>query len=280
MKATKIASIFAVTAIAAAVSTTTIAAEAVFSGEAGLQYKMLDSGDVLDASDFAEIELAIDTGLVYAEVEYGTNATASGKSTLDIEKIYVKQGAVQFGKFDGTLSDGAFYGNDDVYGGVTVASKQAAIRYEVAKGLKVAIEGSDAVDSDGNTVLGFAAVYKLDMGAAKVALSAGSLDEDTVYNLGLQFTGGPATVSLNYGGGEVSDADKAEVNLTIEAALSDSFVVSLEYGDDTESDASDDGMVVIASYTVDSVRYYVENGSGDFFGDAKEYTEIGAKVEF
>ncbi|MCW8355389.1 hypothetical protein N5P32_05580, partial [Marinomonas pontica] len=126
MKAIKLASVFAVSAVAAAVSTATFAADAIITGNAGIEYVTNDNGtSELSGTNEGELELQIDTGIVYAELEFATNGgTAEAGEGVDIglEKLYVKQGAVSFGRFDGTVATGSFMGMDEYYGGVDLST--------------------------------------------------------------------------------------------------------------------------------------------------------------
>lgn len=259
MKAIKLASIFAVTAVAAAVSTTTLAAEGVFSGQAGLKFVDTKATNGKSWNSEGEVNLNIDTGVVSSLIEF-RGATAT------IVTAVVKQGAVSFGDFDGSISDDAVIKASRVIEGeYSDGSKtDIGVRYDVAPGLKVALEMKTA--SDG---VGVAAYYKADLGMATVSVSAGSYagetagvaDEVTNYGLGLSVPAGAATLIASYGAGETTSGttkkDVAIMNVGASFQVSDAFKVGLHHAIDDEN--SMDNTEIAAWYTAGDVTYYVAN---------------------
>lgn len=283
MKAIKLASVFAVSAVAAAVSTSTFAAEPVFSGEAGIEYTSFygDSkakGDLADGTDLGEIELSIDTGIVYAELEIaGTDNDEATK--IGIEKLYVKQGALSFGRFDGSVAANAFMGMDEIgYTGIDLNVGEVAgrkgdtdntgVRYVVAPGLTVALEASSNTDAGEDSDIGGAISYIADMGGMKLGISGGVLGDANAVNVGGQFDAGPATLSLNYGVGEqgfdASDdtKDVEEVGFGVEFAATEALTLTLQYAKDLEGADEEDGTYFIAEYAAGDLTYYFENYNG------------------
>ena len=232
MKAIKLASVFAVSAVAAAVSTSTFAAEPVFSGEAGIEYTSYygnakTNNDLVDGTDIGELELSIDTGVVYAEIEVATSGVDEG-TTIGFEKLYVKQGAVSFGRFDGSVAAGAFMGMDEIgYTGVDLRTvdgdtDNTGVRYKAAPGLTVALEATNNDNDDSD--VGAAISYVADLEGIKLGISGGAIDDANAVNVGAQFNAGPATISLNYGVGERGAAnntttDHEEVGFGVELSL-------------------------------------------------------------
>ncbi|MCZ2723219.1 hypothetical protein O1D97_16765 [Marinomonas sp. 15G1-11] len=273
MKAIKLASIFAVSAVAAAVSTTTFAAEAVFSGEAGIEYTSYYGNakgvsDLADGTDNGEVELVVDTGVVYAEIEIAANGADEG-TTIGMEKLYVKQGAVSFGRFDGTVATGAFMGMDEIHGGVDLRTAagdtdNTGVRYVVAPGLTVALEATTSTATDDSDV-GVAASYVADLGGFKAGISAGSIGDANSVNLGFQVDAGAATISANYGTGEQgtgTTTDVSEAGMSVAFAASDALTLTLEYAKDLEG-AKNDGTYFVAEYTVGDLTYSFKNYNGD-----------------
>ena len=290
MKAIKLASVFAVSAVAAAVSTSTFAAEPVFSGEAGIEYTSYygdskDNNDLVDGTDIGELELSIDTGVVYAEIEVATTG-ADEATKIGFEKLYVKQGAVSFGRFDGSVSAGAFMGMDEIGStGIDLVTgdgdtDNTGVRYKVAPGLTVALEATNN-DNDDSEV-GAAISYIADLGAAKVGISGGAVGDANAVNVGAQFNAGPATVSVNYGTGESgtdTTTDREEAGFSVELAATDALTLTLQYNKDLEAadGADDDGTYFIASYAAGDLTYYFENYNGVF---DDEMNIVGVKASF
>ncbi|RBO83382.1 hypothetical protein [Marinomonas aquiplantarum] len=302
MKAIKLASVFAVSAVAAAVSTTTIAAEGVFSGNAGIEYVAVDDGNNdLSGTNEGEVELAIDTGIVYAEIEIATSGGDEG-TKIGMEKLYVKQGAVSFGRFDGSVSTGSFMGMDEYFGGVDLKTSgdtdNTGIRYQVSPELTVAIEATESVDAvaavadDPNTNadetvdaveaqdsdIGFALSYVKDFGAFKAGISGGSVGDANAVNVGVQTMAGPATVSLNYGSGAsgvTGDTDVELMTASVAYAASEALTLTLEFSSNLEAET--DGTYFVGEYAAGDLIYYVKNYAGDL---DTELTKVGVKAEF
>ena len=290
MKAIKLASVFAVSAVAAAVSTTTFAADAIITGEAGVEYVSYGSGEGNDAADgtnLSELELHVDTGVVYAELEIAGTGTDEDVD-IGLEKIYVKQGAVSFGRFDGTVATGSFFGMDEIYGGVDLVTGSSdtdstGVRYKVTPELTVALEATRPAgteDSEG----GFAASYVKDFGAFKAGISGGSVGDANAVNVGLQSVSGPATVSLNYGVGEKgtgTTTDREQLTASVAFAATDALTLTLEFSSELEQEI--DGTYFVAEYAAGDLTYYVENYAGDLTdatnGDGNR-TIVGVKSVF
>jgi len=273
MKAIKLASVFAVSAVAAAVSTSTFAAEPVFSGKAGIEYTSYygdskNDNDLLDGTDLGEIELSIDTGVVYAEIEIaGTNNDEN--PDIGIEKLYVKQGALSFGRFDGSVAAKAFMGMDEIgYTGLDLRTADGdtdntGVRYAVAPGLTVAIEATNNDNDDSE--IGGAIAYIADMGGMKLGISGGVLGDANAVNVGAQFDAGPATLSLNYGVGERENfsttTDHEEAGFGVEFAATEALTLTLQYANELETEV--DGTYFIAEYEAGDLTYYFENYNGE-----------------
>ena len=291
MKAIKLASVFAVSAVAAAVSTSTFAAEPVFSGTAGIEYTSYygDSkakGDLADGTDIGEIEISVDTGVVYAELEI---AGTDDDENVDIglEKLYVKQGAVSFGRFDGSVAAGAFMGMDEIgYTGLDLRTEQGdtdntGVRYAVAPGLKVALEATSNTATEDSEV-GVALSYVADLEGVKLGISGGVLEDSNSVNVGAQFNAGPATVSVNYGVGERWDKDNSvwidaeEAGFGVEFAATEALTLTLQYANELEAD--EDGTYFIAAYKAGDLTYYFENYNGEYAG--MEANIVGVKASF
>uniref|UniRef100_A6W0D4 Porin domain-containing protein n=1 Tax=Marinomonas sp. (strain MWYL1) TaxID=400668 RepID=A6W0D4_MARMS len=320
MKAIKLASVFAVTAVAAAVSTATFAADAIITGEAGVEYTTYNGDskavkDLADGTDLGELELHVDTGIVYAELEVKTTGVDEG-TKIGMEKLYVKQGAVSFGRFDGTVATGSFMGMDELFGGVDLKTAagdtdNTGIRYKVTPELTIAVEATDsvkavsAVADDPATAadesvaaveakkseIGFAASYVMDFGAFKAGLSGGVVGDANAVNVGVQTVAGPATLSLNYGVGEkgtktatTTTTDVEQVTASVALAATDALTLTLEYSQDLESTGKPDGTYFIAEYVAGDLTYYVKNYAGDLAArsdtNGAEQTTVGVKVFF
>ncbi len=302
MKAIKLASVFAVTAVAAAISTATFAAEPVFSGNAGVEYVTDDNGnDDLSGTNDAEVEISVDTGIVYAEIEIATSGGDEG-TTIGMEKLYVKQGAVSFGRFDGTVATGSFFGMDEYYGGVDLVTSgdtdNTGIRYQVTPELTIAIEATESVDAVSavaddaatnadetvaavaaqDSDIGFAISYVKDFGGFKAGISGGSVGDANAVNIGAQTVAGPATLSLNYGSGASGVTGATDVELmtaSIALAATEALTLTLEFSSDLE--AENDGTYFVGEYASGDLVYYVENYAGDL---GSELTKVGVKANF
>ena len=318
MKAIKLASVFAVTAVAAAVSTATFAADAIITGEAGVEYVQYHGsasdtkGDTADGTDLGELELHVDTGIVYAELEFKTTGEDEG-TDINMEKLYVKQGAVSFGRFDGSVATGAFMGMDEIFGGVDtrdnrVVNKETdntGIRYKVTPEFTVAVEASgsrnvrvasgtgatavtaqEKIDSE----IGGALYYVKDFGVVKLGVSAGAIGDTNAYNIGAQTTVGMATISANYGAGKTiddvdtdsssatTDVEQAQINIAL--AVTDALTLTYEYARDLENSGKAgkadhvDATYFIAEYAVGDLTYYYKN----YNGDAELNSDIGKNI--
>jgi|TARA_R110001632_G_scaffold70372_2_gene163954 hypothetical protein len=285
MKAIKLASVFAVTAVAAAISTATFAADAIITGNAGIEYVTNDNGtSELSGTNEGELELQIDTGIVYAELEFATNGgTAEAGEGVDIglEKLYVKQGAVSFGRFDGTVATGSFMGMDEYWGGVDLVTSgdtdSTGIRYKVSPELTVALEATAASGTEDGDI-GVAASYVMDFGGFKAGISGGSVGDATAANIGVQAVTGPATLSLNYGTGEAGATGATDVErmtASVALAATDALTLTLEFSSDLE--AENDGTYFVGEYAAGDLTYYVKNYAGDL---GSELTKVGVKASF
>jgi len=290
MKAIKLASVFAVTAVAAAVSTATFAADAIITGEAGVEYVTTkDSTDELDGTDLGELELHVDTGIVYAELEFKTTGNNEDASDVNMEKLYVKKGAVSFGRFDGTVATGSFFGMDELFGGVDLVTAagdtdNTGIRYKVTPELTVALEATESTTTEDSDI-GVAVSYVQDFGGFKAGISGGSVGDANAVNIGAQTVAGPATLSLNYGIGEEgtdTTTDREQLTASIALAATDALTLTLEYSNELEKEI--DGTYFIAEYAVGDLTYYVKNYAGDLAADSStngaEQTIVGVKAFF
>ncbi|ADZ90619.1 porin [Marinomonas mediterranea] len=298
MKAIKLASVFAVSAVAAAVSTTTFAAEPVFSGEAGIEYTSYASdakkGDSLDGTDVGEVEFSVDTGVVYAEVEIATSGADEG-TTIGMEKLYVKQGDVKFGRFDGTVATKAFMGMDEIgFSGVDLNTDQGTkgdtdntgVRYSVTPELTVSLEATEAAGKE-DSQIGFAAAYVADMGDFEVGVSAGSIDDATAVNLGAKTSMDAVTLAVNYGMGDrgVKGIEEAsEYGFSVAFAASDALTLTLQYANQTTNagtagakDKETDGTYFVAEYVSGDLTYSFENYNGDI---GTEKNVLGVTASF
>ena len=288
MKAIKLASIFAVSAVAAAVSTTTFAAEPVFSGTAGISYTSGATTNTLSGTDDAEIEIAIDTGVVYMEIEFGVGATGETVTT-GLEKAYVTQGAVQFGRFDGTLADGAFLGVNE-NGGIDLNSNSdtddTGVRYALSDELSISLEGTQAGGADVDSEIGGAISYVADMGAGTFGVSGGSVGESNVVTVGYSMDVAGTTFAAAYASGEQWDStngvlEKTSMAVSAEMTPTDATSLNIEYASNTSEttagvETDTDGLYVYGDYTSGDLTYYVEYYSKDF-GDT---TEVGVNASF
>tara|TARA_R110001599_G_scaffold73034_3_gene202190 strand:- start:6943 stop:7812 length:870 start_codon:yes stop_codon:yes gene_type:complete len=289
MKAIKLASVFAVTAVAVAVSSTTFAAEPVFSGNAGIEYLIQDnSTNELSGNREGEVEISVDTGVVYAEIEIGTSGDDEGTS-VGIEKLYVKQGAVSFGRFDGTVATGSFMGMDEYWGGVDIITNpktsttsandtdNTGVRYKVSPELTVALEATNAAGTNDSDI-GFALSYVQDFGGFKAGISGGSVGDANAVNVGAQTVAGPATLSLNYGSGVsgvTGATDVERMTASIALAATDALTLTLEFSSNLETEK--DGTYFVGEYAAGDLVYYVKNYAGDL---GSELTKVGVKANF
>ena len=284
MKAIKLASVFAVSAVAAAVSTATFAAEPVFTGNAGVEYVSVNDGtNELSGTKEFEVEVSVDTGIVYAEIEIATTGEDEG-TTVGMEKLYVKQGAVQFGRFDGTVATGSFMGMDELFSGVDLETQadndtdNTGIRYMVTPELTVALEATNASGSEDGEI-GAAISYVADLGAFKAGISGGAVGESNAFNLGVQTTAGIATISANYGSGVQGfngETDVSKANVSVALAATEALTLTLEFAKDLEGD-EDTGTYFVGEYAVGDLVYYVKNFAGDL---TTEQTKVGVKANF
>ncbi|BFM49121.1 hypothetical protein [Marinomonas sp. THO17] len=292
MKAIKLASVFAVSAVAAAVSTSTLAADAIITGEAGVEFVTIDDGvDELDGTDLGELELHVDTGIVYAELEFKTTGDDEGVTT-GLEKLYVKQGAVSFGRFDGSVSTGSFMGMDEIYSGVDLVTStdndtdNTGIRYKATPELTFAVEATSATDTEDSDI-GFALSYVADLGGFKAGVSGGSVGDANAVNVGLQTQAGPATLSLNYGSGAkgaTGDTDVEQMTASIAFAATDALTLTLEYSQDLETDGEPSATYFVGEFVSGDLTYYVKNYAGDTseatIDAGSERTIVGVKTFF
>ncbi|WP_063332066.1 hypothetical protein [Marinomonas sp. TW1] len=297
MKAIKLASVFAVSAVAAAVSTSTIAAEPVFKGTAGLEYKSQEGGSDA-ASSRGEVNIIGDTGVVYFDLDMeGSSAKSAGDgsierndkndTTFSLDEIYVKQGAVQFGDFDGTILDSVAYSagvEEDLDDAKGDFGDDLGIRYMVNDNLTVALEVTE-----GENVGSLAVAYTTEMNGLTLGVSAGykmSDDDlaDQLVTVGLQAPLGMATLSSFVRVGSVADADIMNTGLGLDLPVSEQLTLAAQYYvEGGESDAGvdevDQGILeATAYYTVGDVSYYASFISKEV--DNADYSVVGAKVSF
>ncbi|MFD1384669.1 hypothetical protein ACFQ45_14965 [Rhodanobacter aciditrophus] len=274
MKAIKLASVFAVSAVAAAVSTTTFAAEPVFTGSAGLEYKATDADGGDAAGSNGEVNIIGDTGLVYFDLDMDT-----GNGNFVLDEAFVKQGAVSFGDFDGSLADGAAYSagvREDNDGAKKTLGTDLGIRYSVMPGLTVAAEMAE-----GSSQSSVAASYSQDLGVATLGLSGafgfGTDADNQIMTAGVSVPAGMATVTGFYQTGKASDADVTSYGLGLDLALTEAVSAAAQYYVDDEADK---GGVTEGSlyYTAGDIVYYVSYV--DYENDTSDYSVIGAEASF
>lgn len=289
MKAIKLASVFAVSAVAAAVSTTTFAAEPVFKGTAGLEYQSyMDDANTNDdfASSRGEVNIIGDTGVVYFDLDMsntGTNA-ASG---FVLDEIYVKQGAVQFGDFDGTILDDVAFSagvEEDLDDAKGDFGDDLGIRYMVSDKLTVALETTEGTNKGS-----LAVAYTTDLSGLTLGVSAGykmsddDLD-DQLLTVGIKAPLGMATLSSFIRVGSVADADIMNTGLGIDLPVSEDLSLAVQYyvegGESAPgTDEVDQGILeATAYYAVGDVKYYASYISKEV--KDSDYTVVGAKVSF
>ncbi|WP_438467053.1 hypothetical protein [Marinomonas sp. PE14-40] len=278
MKAIKLASIFAVSAVAAAVSTTTIAAEPVFSGDAGLSYTDTDGSDGSYGSE-GEVNIKIDTGVVYMDLDWESGDDGG----FDLDEAYVTQGAVQFGDFDGSLIDSAaVYGgvdNGDDY--VSDLSANLGVRYAVTDELTVAFEATQDTDNDG-----LAVAYTTDLDVATLYLSGGIHGDDgSAVAVGAEIPLGNAFTLAGYAqsGTTTADADMGSYAIGFDFAVSDALTLSAAYMEDTETDDVSN-VEFTAFYTAGDVTYmvdYVDYSDEDTVANTREdFVKVSAVASF
>jgi hypothetical protein len=290
MKAIKLASVFAVTAVAAAVSTATFAAEPVFSGQAGISYTSYDKYSEVNQVGKGELDLTVDTGVVVTSVEFR-------ESNTKLLAAYVKQGAVSFGDFDGSISDDAWTIGDDIVDVKSTPSGAAGIRYAVMPNLTVALEAT-AADSTANAEkdsdIGVAVKYSQDLGMASVSASAGSVGDYMSYTVGASAdVASGVTLAASFGsytdGSGAKDETRVASGVSVSVAASDALTLTAVYGmfdneDATGAKYDSSGTYLNVSYKVGDVTYYVENSAGDdfekFAKSEVKATTIGAKASF
>jgi hypothetical protein len=288
MKAIKLASVFAVTAVAVAVSSTTFAAEPVFKGTAGLEYASFedDSGTSDAATSRGEVNIIGDTGVVYFDLDM-EGASTGTDGGFDLDEIYVKQGAVQFGDFDGTILDSVAYSagveqDEDV--SKDDFGDDLGIRYMVSDELTVALE-----ITEGTNVGTLAVAYSTEVSGLTLGVSVGykmsddDLD-DQLLTVGVKAPLGMATLSSFVRVGAIADADIMQYGVGLDLPVSEQLTLAAQYyTKDGESavgtDEVDQGIAeVTAYYAVGDVKYYVSYL--DYEAAGSDYSVVGAKVSF
>ncbi|TBR44303.1 hypothetical protein CBF23_002990 [Marinomonas agarivorans] len=292
MKATKLASIFAVTAVAAAVSTTTLAAEAVFSGDAGLKVTQTDPESGNKSSENkseGEVNIIMDTGVVYLDMDMETvltdidtnNGDKSKKSSFVLDEIYVTQGAVQFGDFDGSLTDAAVE-----YGGVdegddysTDLGFDLGVRYTIMDGLVVAVEAVE-----GTSKSGIAFAYEGEFGPVTARLSYGHKmdgeDDDTALAFGASFDAGVVTLHAYSQSGELDGTtDLGSTGFGVDLDITEDFSISVAALDNTEKD-TEDNTEVTAYYTAGDLTYWATMVDYNEDQSDTDFTTVGVQASF
>ncbi|NVK73545.1 MAG: hypothetical protein HWE24_08705 [Oceanospirillaceae bacterium] len=299
MKAIKLASVFAVSAVAAAVSTTTFAAEPVFTGTAGLEYQSNEKGSDAAASR-GEVNIVGDTGVVYFKLDMEGSTTKSdgsgvndtnGNTALSLDAIYVKQGAVQFGDFDGSLIDSKAYSagvEEDNDGAKYTLGDDLGVRYMVTDDLTVAVEVKE-----GDNRATFSGAYEaaLDSGLT-LGLSAGFKNTEAknqIVTVGAKLPLGMATLSAFAQTGKKADLKVSNIGLGVDLSLTEQLTLAAQYYDQSGETLAADKVTVIdqekmsvaevtAYYTVGDVKYYASYV--DYDAKNKDYSVVGAKVSF
>lgn len=291
MKATKLASIFAVTAVAAAVSTTTLAAEAVFSGEAGLSVKQTnpETGDKSSTNGSeGELNITVDTGVVYLKMDMDSVVTGVDDEneliradSFVLDAAYVTQGAVQFGDFDDSLFDSVAYESSvEEAEDYTPGGYDLAVRYAVTPELKVAFELEEGGNGNGVVV-----AYGADLGVATLGASYKTYfdreDDETGFILGLTVPAGIATIYAHaYAGESTAKKDQGSTSFGIDLNLTDSLLIAAAANDDTEDD-NQDNTEISAFYTAGDLTYYATVIS---FNEKQttdtSFTKVGVKASF
>lgn len=280
MKAIKLASIFAVSAVAAAVSTTTFAADGVFSGSAGLYLNSYDTSDSTYSSD-GELNIIVDTGVVYIDMDMAndiTDADGDSNSSFVMDEAYVTQGAVQFGDFDGSLIDAAvtYAGTEEGNDYSSDLGASLGVRYAVSDDLTVAFEMTEGTDDDG-----FGVSYSADLGVAALTISGGLQGDDgSAVAAGVEMPLGAATVSGYYQSGKsTADADISSYGAGVDFAVSDALAVAATYLEDGETSGKSN-MEFSAFYTAGDVEYvatYIDYSEED---GSEDYMILGARASF
>jgi hypothetical protein len=275
MKAIKLASIFAVSAVAAAVSTTTIAAEPVFSGTAGFYFTSNDAAGTDDqyTSD-GEVNIKIDTGVVYMDLDW----EGGDNGGFDLDEAYVTQGAVQFGDFDGSLMDAAVsYGGVD--NGADYSSNLGSnlgVRYAVTDELTVAFEATQDTDDDG-----FAVSYSADLDVATLTVSGGVHGDDgSLVTAGVELPLGDAVTLAGYvqSGSTTADADIANSGIGVDFAVTEALTVSAAVLDNSENDKSN--VEFTAFYTAGDITYMVDYVDYNDTDGRSDFLKVGATASF
>jgi len=293
MKAIKLASVFAVSAVAAAVSTTTFAAEPVFTGTAGLEYQSNEKGSDAAASR-GEVNIVGDTGVVYFKLDMEGSTTKSdgsgvndknGNTALSLDAIYVKQGAVQFGDFDGSLIDAAALSagvEEDNDGAKYTLGDDLGVRYMVSDELTVALEVAE-----GDNMGTVSASYSTNIAGGTLAISGGVKSTEAknqLLTVGFSAPIGMATLSTFLQGGSKADLDVFNSGIGIDLSLSEQLTLAAQFYNQTGEaaknvDLVDQGVAeVTAYYTVGDVKYYASYV--DYEAKNKDYSVVGAKVSF
>jgi len=293
MKAIKLASVFAVSAVAAAVSTTTFAAEPVFTGTAGLEYQSNEKGSDAAASR-GEVNIVGDTGVVYFKLDMEGSTTKSdgsgvndknGNTALSLDAIYVKQGAVQFGDFDGSLIDAAALSagvEEDNDGAKYTLGDDLGVRYMVSDELTVALEVAE-----GDNMGTVSASYSTNIAGGTLAISGGVKSTEAknqLLTVGYSAPIGMATLSTFLQGGSKADLDVFNSGIGIDLSLSEQLTLAAQFYNQTGESAKNVDLVdqgvaeVTAYYTVGDVKYYASYV--DYEAKNKDYSVVGAKVSF
>jgi hypothetical protein len=299
MKAIKLASVFAVTTVAAAVSTATFAADAVFKGTAGLEYKSYldDASTKADAAGTnGEVNIVGDTGVVYFKLDMegstvksnGTPQDTKSNTALNLDAIYVKQGAVKFGDFDGSLVDAAALSagvredNDDAKYDL---GDDLGIRYAVNDSLTVAVE----VAEGGNKGT-LSASYKMDLAGGTLAVSGGYKSVKNVDNqiltVGFSAPLGMATLSTFIQAGSKADLDVMNTGVGLDLAVTEQVSLAAQYyteaGEASKGvDKVDAGvMELTAYYQAGDIQYYASYIGYEGNNDVNNYSVVGAEVSF
>ncbi|WP_137169341.1 hypothetical protein [Marinomonas sp. FW-1] len=288
MKAIKLASVFAVSAVAAAVSTATFAAEPVFKGTAGLEYKSQESGGD-SATSRGEVNIIGDTGLVYFDLDMEGSTEGEdevGNTAFNLDEIYVKTGAVQFGDFDGTILDSVAYNagvEEDNDHAKDDFGNDLGVRYMVNDSLTVAFE-----IEEGDNVGSLNAAYTTEFSGVTLGVSAGYKMSDDVDNqlltVGVKAPLGMATLSSFVRVGTVNDADVMNTGIGLDLPVSEELVLAAQYytkgGESSEGvDEVDQGRTEFtAYYTPGDVTFYASYLS--YEADDSDYSVVGAKVSF
>ncbi|MEO9274073.1 hypothetical protein ABFY09_04365 [Marinomonas sp. 5E14-1] len=301
MKAIKLTSIFALTSLAAAISTTSIAAEPVFSGTVSTEYVINDgSADELSYfgsyEDNSEIEFNIDTDIIHFEVELGND------EDIEIEESYITLGALTIGDVDGSIADNAF----DVGAQLVEADFENidgldatdwAVIYKVSKKLNIALEFEE--DYDG---VGFAVAYKDKFGDLGVEIAGGKYSgnndsdsdpekEHEIFTFGLTYQAGPAKLFLAYlTGSELvsgSTVDKTYLTLGTTIKAGD-FIIGLNHNQDLDNEATNETLSNVEAYVeyalpYEGVSVYATALSGNLDKDStaeSDFSLVGIKAEF